>query len=107
MTISPSGGLSQQDVNRLVGETRAREAEDRTQKEMEGLARQLDGIVSNTMRSVQALESRLKPDELKCILDAIENAKKVRTAGKLEPMRAGLAELERAASIIGQAMLRP
>jgi molecular chaperone DnaK len=106
MTIHPSGGLSQQDVNRLVGETRAREVEERSQKDREQLARQLDGMVSNTMRSVQALEGRLNPDELKCILDAIEKAKKARSAGQLEEMRVAQTELERAAAIIQKAMFR-
>jgi hypothetical protein len=38
MTIHPSGGLSQADVNRLVAETRARDCEDKSKKEHEVLA---------------------------------------------------------------------
>jgi molecular chaperone DnaK len=106
MTIHPSGGLSQGEVNRLVAETRAREQQERTNKEGEAVKRQLDGLVGNTMRSVQALEGKLTPDEQERILAALERAKKGTSDGNLETMKASLLEMEKAATIIGQAMLR-
>ncbi len=106
MTIHPSGGLSQGEVNRLVAETRAREQQERTNKEGEAVKRQLDGLVGNTMRSVQALEGKLTPDEQERILAALERAKKSTGDGSLETMKASLLEMEKAATIIGQAMLR-
>ena len=72
MVIHPSGGLSQADVGRLVAETRARESEDTVRKDQEAVVRQLDGLVANTMRSVQALEGKLTADEQQRILDAME-----------------------------------
>jgi molecular chaperone DnaK len=107
MTIHPSGGLSQADVNRMAAETRARDAEEREQKDHEALVRQLDGLVANTMRSVQALESKLSSDEREKILEAIEAAKKARGDGGLEDLKGRLSEMEKAAALIGQAMLRP
>jgi len=107
MTIHPSGGLSQADVNRLVAETRAKESEDKSKKEQEQIVRQLEGLVTNTMRSVQALEGKLTPDEQQRILDSIERAKKARSDGGLEELKARLSDMEKAAGIIGTAMLRP
>ena len=107
MTIHPSGGLSQADVNRLVAETRAKESEDKSKKEQEQIVRQLEGLVTNTMRSVQALEGKLTPDEQQRILDSIERAKKARSDGNLEELKARLSDMEKAAGIIGTAMLRP
>jgi len=107
MTIHPSGGLSQAEVNRLSAETRARDAEERTKKDQEAVVRQLDGLVANTMRSVQALEGKLTGDEQTRILQAIEKAKKARTEAGLDDLRGRLADMEKAAAIIGQAMLRP
>ncbi len=107
MVIHPSGGLSQADVGRLVAETRARESEDKARKDQEALVRQLDGLVANTMRSVQALEGRLTGEEQQRILEAISNAKKARTDGGVAELRGRLADMEKAAAIIGQAMLRP
>ena len=107
MVIHPSGGLSQAEVNRLVAETRARDTEERSHKEMEAVVRQLDGLRANTMRSVQALEGKLSADEQQRILAAIERAQKARNGGNVDELKAALADMERAATIIGQAMLRP
>jgi molecular chaperone DnaK len=107
MTIHPSGGLSKDEVSRMAAETRARDAEERQKKDQETVVRQLDGLVANTMRSVQALEGKLTPDEQQRILNAIEKAKKARNEGGFEELKAHLQEMEKAANIIGQAMLRP
>jgi molecular chaperone DnaK (HSP70) len=84
-----------------------RDQEERTQKEQEAVARQLDGLVTNTMRSVQALEGKLTSDEQQRILAAMERAKQARSSADLDELRSRLAEMEKAASLIGQAMLRP
>ena len=107
MTIHPSGGLSQQEVNRLVTETRARETAEKSQKDKDAVIRQLDGLVANTMRSVQALEGKLTPEEQERILAAMEAAKKAKQNGDLEELKARLVDMEKAATLIGQAMLRP
>ncbi|HEY3121440.1 MAG TPA: molecular chaperone DnaK [Vicinamibacteria bacterium] len=107
MVIHPSGGLSQSEINKLTGETRIRESDERTAKEQEAVARQLDGLVTNTMRSVQALEGKLTSDEQQRILAAMERAKQARSSADLDELRTRLAEMEKAASLIGQAMLRP
>jgi molecular chaperone DnaK len=107
VVIHPSGGLSQQDLSRLVTETRSREQNERSQKEQDSVVRQLDGLVANTMRSVQALEGKLTAEEQERILTAMDKAKKARSEGGVDELRARLADMERAASLIGQAMLRP
>ena len=107
IVIHPSGGLSQAEVGRLVAETRARESEDKARKDQEAVVRQLDGLVANTMRSVQALEGKLTADEQQRILDAIEQAKKARAESGLDELKGRLSDMEKAAGIIGQAMLRP
>jgi hypothetical protein len=59
------------------------------------------------MRSVQALEGKLTPDEQQRILDSIERAKKSRADGNIDELKARLSDMEKAAGIIGTAMLRP
>ncbi len=107
--LHPSGGLSQADVSRMAAETRAQQSEEKHQKEKEGVVRQLDGLVANTMRSVQALEGKLSADEQQRILEAIEAAKKVkaRPDATFDDLKKALTDMEKAAGIIGQAMLRP
>jgi molecular chaperone DnaK len=107
MTIHPSGGLSQAEVTRLVEETRAQEDKDKKKKDLEAVVRQLDGLVANTMRSVQALEGKLTNEEQKKILESIEKAKKAKGDGDVAELKSRLADMEKAATVIGQAMLRP
>jgi phage gp16-like protein len=56
---------------------------------------------------VQALEGKLTSDEQDRILAAMERAKKARAEADLDELKSRLAEMEKAASLIGQAMLRP
>ncbi len=107
VVIHPSGGLSQSELSRLVNETRMREQSERMRKEQDAIGRQLEGLVANTMRSVQALEGKLTTDEQQRILDAMERAKRARGESDLDELKARLADMEKAASLIGQAMLRP
>ncbi len=107
MVIHPSGGLSQAEVSRLVEETRGQELEERSRKDLEAVVRQLDGLVANTMRSVQALEGKLNEDEQQRILEAIERAKAAKGGGDIDELKGRLADMEKAATVIGQAMLRP
>jgi molecular chaperone DnaK len=107
MVIHASGGLSQTELGKLVNESRQREQTDKQKKEQEAVVRQLDGLVTNTMRSVQALEGKLTADEQSRILAAMERAKKARAEADIDELKTRLAEMEKAASLIGQAMLRP
>jgi molecular chaperone DnaK len=107
MVIHASGGLSQSELSRLVTETRVQEQSEKSRKEQEAVVRQLDGLVTNTMRSVQALEGKLTSEEQNRILAAMERAKKARGGGDLDELKSRLLEMEKAATLIGQAMLRP
>jgi molecular chaperone DnaK len=107
VVIHPSGGLSQSELSRLVNETRMRDQSERAKREQEAVVRQLDGLVANTMRSVQALEGKLTSEEQERIIAAMERAKKSRVDGDLDELKERLADMEKAASLIGQAMLRP
>jgi molecular chaperone DnaK len=107
IVIHPSSGLSQSELSRLVNETRMRDQSERGRKEQEAVAKQLEGLVANTMRSVQALEGKLTADEQSRIMEAMEHARQARVDSPLDDLKARLAEMEKAASIIGQAMLRP
>jgi molecular chaperone DnaK len=107
IVIHPSGGLSQAEISQLADETKKRDQEERTQKELESVSRQLEGLLANTMRSVQALEGKLTPEEHDRILSAMQRAKKAKSSSQVTELKERLAEMERAASLIGQAMLRP
>ncbi len=108
MVIHASGGLSQSELSRLSAEAKMRDQADRQRREQEAVVRQLEGLVTNTLRSIQALEGKLSSDEQERILAAMERAKRARAeSGSLDELKNRLQEMERAASLLGQAMLRP
>src|SRR5262249_12134284 len=100
------GGLSQSEVNKLVNETRERQQQERAKRDEDAVKRQLAGLVANTMRSLQALGGKLTSDELRRIVEAVERAKKAKARNDLNELKASLRDMEKAATLIGQAMLR-
>jgi hypothetical protein len=93
----------------MAAETKAQQNDEKQQKEKECVVRQLDGLAANTTRSLQALEGRFSAGEHQRILEAVEGAKKIkaRPDATLDDLRNALREMEKAAAIIGQAVLRP
>ena len=83
---TPPAASARSELGKLVTETALREQSDKQKKEQEAVVRQLDGLVTNTMRSVQALEGKLTADEQGRILAAMERAKKARTEADLEEL---------------------
>ena len=70
------------------------------------VARQLEGLTANTVLCIQALEAKLTTTEQAEISAAVERASLALKAGVLDPLQISLREMERAAGIIGVAMLR-
>ncbi len=76
-------------------------------KDHETLVRQLDGLLADSSHSARVLASKLTRHEQERISAAIEKGKKARKDGSIEDQRAALQDMERAATLIGQAILRP
>ncbi len=72
-----------------------------------GLAAGVAAGLFQVKYEVQALEGKLDRINRSILADSIERAKKARGDGNLDELKARLSEMEKAAGIIGQAMLRP
>jgi hypothetical protein len=90
-----------------MAETRAREEQERLVWEPEAVMRRLASWVEDTMRLVEALDSKLTFDEQKGIEAALGRARKALSGGDLEAQKASLLEMGKTATIIGQAIERP
>jgi molecular chaperone DnaK len=96
ITIHPSGGLSQADVNRLVSQS-ILEKEDRSKREQTSLIRQLDAFEANAMRLLQSVEGQLASGERQRVLDLIEQARKAVREGRTKDLQAYLEDLRKIA----------
>ena len=108
MVIHPSGGLSQSELGKLVNETRDARAVGRARRR----SRRRWSASSTAWSPTPCARCRPSrasspPTSRSRILAAMERAKKARAEADLDELKSRLAEMEKAASLIGQAMLRP
>jgi hypothetical protein len=94
-------------IDQLLAEARSGEpgAADAFGRHMASVVRQVGGLWRNIARSVQVLEDRLTDEERGQILAAVARGKGA-PAAALNELEDALRDLEQAAGIIGEAMLR-
>jgi len=76
------------------------------ERRVEAAKGELGGLVANTVRSIQAHGDKLTGDEQQLILKKVERTRKAIADGDFEELKTCLMEMEIAAMIIGEAMLR-
>ena len=106
MTITASSGLSTDDVERLVQEATAHEAEDRCARELVDTRNQVDALVYSVERTVQEHRERLPTSEVERVESAIAAAKEVARREDPAAMRAALDDLQRASQAIAEVLYR-
>ena len=105
ITVRAASGLTETEVHRLRQETEALELAERSDKEKDRVAIQLQGLIGSTQKTYDLLSSKLTENERDQASEALGDARKAKE-GTLEELRAALARLETTAETLGQAMLR-
>ncbi len=105
ITVRAASGLTETEVHRLRQETEALELAERSDKERDRVAGQLQGLIGSTQKTYDLLSSKLTEDEKAQACAALGDARKAKE-GTLEGLKAALARLETTAETLGQAMLR-
>ena len=75
ITISDSSGLSKDEVEKLVQDAQAHEAEDKKRKETVEKRNQLDGLVTQIDQSLTEHKDKLPAEEAEAVTKALEDAK--------------------------------
>lgn len=76
ITITSSGGLSKEDVERMVQEAAAHETEDRKARETVEKRNKLDGLIHDIEKTVNENKEKIPQEDVDTTLAAIETAKK-------------------------------
>jgi molecular chaperone DnaK len=105
ITIRAQSGLSESEVDRLRQESEGLEVQERTGKERERIANQLQGLIGSTRKTFELLSSKLTEEERTQASEALDGAQQAKE-GSFEDLKAALARLESTAEALGQAMLR-
>ncbi|MDD5541581.1 MAG: molecular chaperone DnaK [Acidobacteriia bacterium] len=103
--ITPSSGLSQREILRMIEEANRNVASDRKRHEEVQLVSQLEGLLNNTRRSLEEFEIFLSPEDQQLIHDRISAARHAIEVRQTDGLRHSLAEVQEAAGRIQEAIL--
>ncbi len=105
ITVRAQSGLTETEVHRLSEENQDITMQEKSDKEREAVATQLQGLIGSTRKTFELLSSKLTEQERTQATEILDGAQKAKE-GSLEDIKTALAQLESTAEALGQAMLR-
>jgi molecular chaperone DnaK len=105
ITVRAQSGLTETEVHRLSEENQDLAMQEKSDKEREAVATQLQGLIGSTRKTFELLSSKLTEQERTQATEILDGAQKAKE-GSLEDIKTALAQLESTAEALGQAMLR-
>jgi molecular chaperone DnaK len=106
ITIQASGGLSEDEIKRMVKEAEANAAEDKKRKELVEAKNHADSLIHSTEKSVKEYGDKIGADDKAKIESAINDLKAVVTSENLEEIKAKTDALMQASMKIGEIMYK-
>jgi molecular chaperone DnaK len=104
MKITPTSGLSPDEIDLLISEAASAENRDQRTKEIINLRNRLDGLTRNTQRTFREVGQSLSPDEREDAQHAFELSATVAQSEDEEEIRRALGEVERVAAVLTTAL---
>jgi molecular chaperone DnaK len=104
ISIQASGGLSEDEINKMIKEAEANKEADKAKKELIEVKNNADSLIHTTEKALKDNEGKIKPEDQSSIESAISDLKSVLENGNLEEIKAKLSVLSEASMKIGQGM---
>lgn len=104
IVIQPSGGLSKDEIDKMVKKAEAMREEDKKKRDVVEVKNYLDTHIHNTEKSLNEHRAKLDQSAITAIETALTEAGEAMAADDLERMNQAKANLDTAAMKIGQAM---
>ena len=104
ITITPSSGLSEQDIQKMVDDAKAHESEDKAAKDKIETKNRAESMVYQTEKQLTELGDKAPAEVAKPVTDLIEKLKKDIERDDTDAMKATMKELEEKLMAIGQAV---
>ena len=102
--IQASGGLSDDDIDRMVKEAEQHAGEDKKRRELVEAKNQLEALIHSTENSVKEAEDKLEDDAKSEVEAAVAAAKEKLESENVEELQAATQTLAQAAMKIGEAV---
>jgi molecular chaperone DnaK len=103
--INPAGGLSQDEIDRIIQEAAANKAIDQKKRELRQLKNKLEGMIAGNDRIFREFGDLLQPDERERVDKTMANAREVMTGEDRGPIDDALVDMKGVSRILTQAML--
>ncbi len=104
--VVPTSGLTEEEIARLCAEAERAKDTDEKRRAAAELKLQMEGLVYTVERSLADYGDVLQPSEKQAVEARLAEARAAIAAGEVEALRRRLAELEKAANQIGEAIYR-
>jgi molecular chaperone DnaK len=103
--INPAGGLSQEEIERIISEAAANKAIDQKKRELRQLKNKLEGMIGGNDRIFREFGNLLADDERERVEKTLANAREVMTGDERGPIDDALIDMKGVSKILTQAML--
>src|SRR5262249_53291767 len=107
MRISPTSGLTPEEIDRLISEAESFAESDKTAKEMLVLRTKLESLLKNTQKSFTKFGGLLPEIEQEAAERVFTDAEAAIKTDKIEEIKIATSKLERVAGQLTSAMLDP
>lgn len=104
--ISPSSGLSREEVTRLANDTIAEQKEAADRRELDEVKNQLDQLLASNRKVYQQFATKLDEHEQATLESVFKDAEEAAKENDTQRMRDSLEAMQRASTLLAQAMLR-
>ena len=91
--VSASGGLAEEDVERLIAEAEGAKEGDQVRREFVELSNKADGLVYSTVRTLEEFADQVSDEERAPIQAALEDARAAMQSEDIEALRSAVDEL--------------
>jgi len=104
--IQASGGLSDEDIERMVKDAEINAEDDKKRKEKIEARNHLDSLINDVDKNFKEHESKLDEETKTGITTALENARKLTDSDDVEAYRSAMNELQQKSMKIGEILYR-
>lgn len=104
--IESSGGLSKDDIDKMVNSAKSHEKEDKKRRELIDSRNQLDTLIYSTEKSVKEYGDKLSADEKKNVEKAIEKGKKTLSSDNVSEIKKVQEEIQKTAHKLAEEMYK-
>jgi molecular chaperone DnaK len=104
--ISPAGGLSQADIDRIINEASSFAEADRQRREINQIRNRLEGMLASNERVFAEFITAFAPDERERIKETLKRSRDIATVESREALKEAIFDMQGISKLLTRAMLQ-